>query len=247
MYNSHELLKEPQDSAQLWRYMDLAKFLSLLHTKALHLAALRTFEDPFEGHPPRCVVTPLTDEPPGLTEEMRAERLAVIENNLDFFKNSRHLLFASCWHMNEKESAGMWAQYIRSGEGIAVQTTFGRLKESIATENVSVFGAVVQYVDFDLHIPEGFNVVTWAALKRSSYSHENEFRLLAVQADGARGILLPVSLDKLIERVFVAPTTPDWLLSSINSLLALYGIGKEAVRSELLDSPTYLVVPEWAQ
>jgi hypothetical protein len=246
MYERHPLVNEPLDTVRLWRYMDLAKFLHLLDKKALHLAALRTFKDPFEGQPPRSVIASMSVQPLDLTTEIRARRLAVIENNLKMFTTSRDCVFASCWHMNEGESAGMWAQYIRAGEGIAIQTTFKRLKAAIPAESHTVSGAVVQYVDYDT-TPADFNVLAWGALKRSSYAHENEFRLIALDAAGPAGLTLPVELESLIENVYVAPTTPDWLRGLVTSLLAKYEVDVPVLRSDLMDSPRYLIVPEWVR
>ena len=226
--------------------MDLANFVHLLETRALHLAALRAFSDPFEGPPPRSVIASMSVQPAELTPEVRAERLAVIEKNLGFFKNSRQLLFASCWHMNEGESAGMWAQYIRTGEGIAVQTTFARLKSAIAPDSRVVSGGVAQYVDFETHVLEHINVLLWGVLKRISYHHEREFRLISVDPTGLTGLSLPVDLSQLVENVYVAPTTPDWLYDLLVSLLVRYGLAVPVLRSGLLNAPKYFVVPEWA-
>lgn len=44
-YTSYEV---PDDDAVLWRYMDLAKFVSLLKDKALYMTRADMFEDPFE-------------------------------------------------------------------------------------------------------------------------------------------------------------------------------------------------------
>ena len=247
MYLSHPLVEEPQTAAKLWRYMDLAKFLHLLNSASLHLAALRTFEDPFEGHPPKSVIAQLTKQPNDITPKIRTERLAIIENNLKMFKNSRNSVFASCWHMNETESAGMWSQYIRAGEGIAVQTTFERLKTSISEDSHPVSGAIAKYVDFETYVPTDFNVLVWGILKRSSYSHEKEFRLVALQQPGPLGIAAPVNLEVLIENIYVAPTTPNWLLDLIKSLIAKFYIGAPIVRSELLNPPDYFHVPAWAK
>jgi hypothetical protein len=39
----------PDDDTILWRYMDLAKFISLLKDKTLYMTRADMFEDPFEG------------------------------------------------------------------------------------------------------------------------------------------------------------------------------------------------------
>ena len=247
MYSSHPLVEEPDAVAKLWRYMDLAKFLHLVNSATIYLAALRTFEDPFEGHPPKSVIAEVTKQPEGFTSEIRAERLAIIENNLKMFKNSRNAVFASCWHMNETESAGMWTQYIRAGEGIAIQTTFDRLRASISESSHPVSGAKAKYVDFETYVPSDYNVLLWGVLKRSSYSHEREFRLIALQPPGPLGIVVPVDLAVLIECIFVAPTTPNWLLDLVKSLVSKFSVVAPVVRSELLNAPDYFQVPAWAR
>jgi hypothetical protein len=41
------------DAQKIWRYMDFAKFISLLANQALFFACPNKFTDPFEGHRPR--------------------------------------------------------------------------------------------------------------------------------------------------------------------------------------------------
>ena len=40
----------------------------------------------------------------------------------------------NCWHMNDHESAAMWKLYLKSNEGIAVQSTYETLRDSIIDE-----------------------------------------------------------------------------------------------------------------
>lgn len=247
MYESHPHLEEPSDDVKLWRYMDFSKLLAFLETKSLHMAALQSFDDPFEGHPPKSVIEAITAEPSGLSPDEMAKRKNIAEHNLGVFRNARNLVYASCWHMNPKESVGMWSQYIRSGEGIAIQTTFERLKASIAEEPHSVSGAVVQYVDFDSYQPKDFNILVWGALKREEFEHEREFRLLDLAGNNPRGFPIKADPHVLIETIYVAPTTPDWVLSLVGAILERYGHSLVPIRSELGDGPKYFEVPKWMQ
>ncbi len=43
-----ELYIKPNNKAKLWRFMDLAKYISLIQSKSLFFARADTFEDPFE-------------------------------------------------------------------------------------------------------------------------------------------------------------------------------------------------------
>lgn len=183
MYYSHPQLKEPADETPLWRYMDFTKFLSLLESHSIHLSPLINFDDPFEGHPTRPVIDALTDFPKNASQKEIEERRNIADNNITAFQNGRRFVSASCWHANPTESAAMWAQYLRTGEGFAIQTSFEKLKQSCSADPKKVTGAIVQYVDFDSYVPADENILIWAALKRTSFEHEREFRLLYLHED----------------------------------------------------------------
>ena len=241
MYATHPLLVEPSDDAVLWRYMDLAKLLALLDSRTLHLANLSVFDDPFEGHPPRKVVEAFTAIPPGLDEAASAERKRNAETNLRFFSSSRNNVCASCWHMNHVEDAGMWAQYLKTGEGIAVRTTFGALKRALSQSpaELDISGGVVQYVDYETFEPAVINIIAWGALKRVGFDHEREFRLLCLAP--AKGVQVPVLLDDLIQTIYVAPDLPVWFHALVTRVAAKYGVTAPVERSALLDDPNYIL------
>jgi hypothetical protein len=247
MYRSHPHLVEPEDDTRLWRYMDFTKFLALLETSSLHMAALTSFHDPFEGHPPKSVINAFTTLPPDLPPEEIRRRTAVVADNLQTFQNTRRYVSASCWHMNPTESAGMWAQYLRSGEGIAIQTTFSKLKASVTANSIEVTGALVQYVDFESFAPTDVNILIWAALKRTSFEHEREFRLLSLHPPSPAGFALQVDLLQLVENVYLAPTTPNWVFRLVQAVLARYQIPLQPRLSELQNAPSYYVLPNWAK
>ena len=46
-------------------------------------------------------------------------------------------------------------------------------------------------------------------------------------------------MDVLIDKIYVAPQTPDWQLNLVKSIVEKYGLGKEVVRSILDDKPIY--------
>jgi hypothetical protein len=240
MYKSHPLLHEPSPNTSLWRYMDLAKFVAILETRSLFFSRLTSFTDPFEGHPPRSIVEPMTRIPEGISEAELASRKRIVANNLALFEKSRHLLSASCWHANKFESDAMWNLYARKGEGIAILTTFERLKNALAIEGPETSGGLVQYIDYDTHKMDDLNTVQWAVLKRQSFAHEREFRALTFGFGGSSaGGYVPVNVESLLESVYVSPATSDWLVDLINSLLVRYGFKMKAIRSELDLPPSY--------
>jgi hypothetical protein len=48
-----------------------------------------------------------------------------------YYKVLVNTYLISCWHMNEQESAAMWSLYLRSNEGVCIQSTYRRLRSSL--------------------------------------------------------------------------------------------------------------------
>ncbi|OAF09231.1 hypothetical protein AXW67_26915 [Bradyrhizobium neotropicale] len=54
----HEAFRLPTNKdIPIWRYMDLAKYLSILNSSGLFFPRATSFEDPFEGSAPRTIVS----------------------------------------------------------------------------------------------------------------------------------------------------------------------------------------------
>ncbi|HIH94953.1 TPA: hypothetical protein HA338_13355 [Methanosarcina acetivorans] len=53
------------------------------------------------------------------------------------------------------------------------------------------------------------------------------------------GIYVPVSLDILIEKIFVSPKAPKWFLDLVRSISIKYGLDKEVIQSDLYNGPLY--------
>jgi hypothetical protein len=45
----HKVFEQPQPDANLWRYMDLSKYVSMLATGSLWFARMDLLGDPYEG------------------------------------------------------------------------------------------------------------------------------------------------------------------------------------------------------
>jgi len=130
MYKEHANFKTPT-AAKLWRYMDLSKLIALLHSGCLFFARADRLGDPWEGAASPVSVT--------------FRKVLVTETGLDYqrladiYKSTRRHTYISCWHENPNESAAMWKLYLKSDEGIAIQTTFERLRECFRKESRDIF------------------------------------------------------------------------------------------------------------
>ena len=259
----------PSDpNCKIWRYMDLAKFLSIIDVRSLYftrLDQLGTF-DPFEGYYTNLNIqfdnTPFESMSDAWKEEngIKTKQLydVVIQSNKNirkFVKYNREVTFVNSWHIKEYESAAMWQLYLSNQEGICIQSTFKNLIESLESyKEFDIFIGKIKYIDYQNEaIPKG-NILSPFTYKRKSFEHEEELRALIWTPQNGKndisnpnnnkfkdvlGIYVPVSIEKLIEKIFVSPNAPKWNADLIRSLVKKYEINVEVVQSDLAAKPLY--------
>ena len=268
-YNEHPEFQTPVlPQAKIWRYMDLAKLLSLLENSALFFVRVDKLAnvDPFEGYYTSANIQAdnirFEDLPQEWQERTNIKDAQtfkiIIDNNKkirEFVKTEREFTFVSSWHCQEHESAAMWNLYIKSQEGIAVESTFERLTSSFAKyEEFEIHAGMVKYIDYESEfIPMG-NLLSPFMYKRKSFEHERELRALIwtpqhgknVMWDpsknrfrDATGLSVPVDINVLINRVYLAPTAASWTLDLIRSVLHRYGVEAQVIQSDLASKPVY--------
>lgn len=238
-------LDKPDAAALVWRYMDLARYLSLIQNGCLHFARADQMADRWEGSYSQMNLALR----PGLYgehyEKMAAARAGLRASTLQ----RTHL---SCWHLAEVESAAMWEIYQREGRGVAVRSTWGDLTGSITSER-AVYGARVRYVDYSsTFIPES-NTFDAFMHKRQSFSHEREVRLIMLTGHsephptekgtaidlGPEPEVIPVgiNLTRLVHDVYVAPDAPKWIAEVVADVSAKYGYVFPVRQSDLGTDP----------
>lgn len=235
------------DDQVVWRYMDLARFLSIVQTESLWFARADLLGDPHEG---------ATGEfNRAQWVEMYGEKMADGLSKIDW-SAMRKRFHINCWHMNDRESAAMWAVYQTEGRGIAIKSSIGRLKAAVAGTDQAVYIAPIQYIDYTSHfVPEG-NLFHRVMHKRFSYEYEQELRMmvsdrppsLEIERDGKKervqdptyepppGLAVPVDLSSLIEAVHVAPGSADWFVDVVRRVVEDASLPTTVVLSEM-DAP----------
>jgi hypothetical protein len=111
---------------------------------------------------------------------------------------------------------------------------------------------LVRYIDFRSEFVNPYSTTALATTKRKSFEHERELRVLAwpdpndpnIDPDKlqlglptAESLTVPISLDTLIERVYVSPTAPSWFGDLIASIMRRFGRSQEVIRSDLYSRP----------
>lgn len=155
-------------------------------------------------------------------------------------KDMRQRIHVSCWHMNSFESAAMWKLYLPNVEGIAIRSTFGRLKTSFDKHASEICIGKVHYVD-DLKDGVDWTNLFYSVLtKRRSFEHEKELRAMLINAGKVSpGISVPIDIDILIDSIYVAPESPPWYRDTIEALIVRYGLSKTVIQSNLDSDPPY--------
>src|ERR1017187_1981871 len=256
MYEASPFLTEPPASAKLWRYMDVSKLISLLHTSSLFFVRADRFLDSWEGAISESNILAYQAAAAGLPVD-QGQTLTRLPQILRGFRKHTYI---SCWHQNEFESDAMWQLYLKSDAGVAIQTTLQSLKTSLTNYNDHpVYIGSVQYLDYNTQrVPDGYSFGPFLH-KRVHFVHENEVRaiiqvvprprpdpkigpgdMLHIEDDPVAeyGLTVPVDLTVLIENIYLARGTHKWIREAIHDLLTRYQLYLTPRQSALGDLPS---------
>lgn len=258
----HELLIKPKPEQIIWRYMDLDKFESTLSQRSLFFCRSDKFSDPFEGTVPKREADHREKEEIHMAKFHRRtitieEAKKKSENIGNLHKRFRRSFLVNCWHINKGESDAMWRLYLKTNEGVAIQSTAQSLNDALMGFEGEIMMSKVRYIDYDTDIwfdkddyPFlGYNLLAPIVHKRTAFVHESELRVFqqiqdavdneAYWNDGENGRLIPCDLELLIEKVILPPTSDESLVAKVKSLLEKYGLKREIEKSKLIQEPYY--------
>lgn len=227
MYKNNPNITLPEDpNTIVWKYLDLSKFLDLLLSRKLFMSRSDKFEDQYEG---------TFSEP--TYEEIK--KLSV--NNpefLNYYKSHREKVVISSWHINEYESFAMWQIFTQNSEGLAIQSTIGRLQKAMDVEkDFNQYIGEVNYIDYKKeYIP--FDDMFFPFLfKRKSFQYEREVRIIADLSEHDikinDGLKIEVDIDQLIEKIYIHPKSENWYKKLVIELVDKLGFDFEIEKSDL--------------
>ena len=227
MYQNNPNINLPENlNTIVWKYLDLSKFLDLLLSKKLFMSRSDKFEDQYEG----------TFSEPTFEE---IKKLSV--NNpefLAFYKSHREKVVVSSWHINEYESFAMWQIFTQNSEGLAIQSTIGRLQKALEVEkDFKQYIGEVNYIDYKKeYIP--FDDMFFPFLfKRKSFQYEREVRILADLSEQEikinDGLKIDVDINQLIEKIYIHPKSENWYKKLVIELVSKLEFDIEIEKSDL--------------
>lgn len=250
------LKKEDLDNIFLWKYVDIYKLLDIVFNSRIYFSRFDSFQDDLEGLTQDLIIgrnflqtdninaeniNPTIEDPEQVIKNLRSAKEAANQK----IKEQKKSLFASCWHISNKESIAMWKLYSKLN-GVAIRVNAKKLVDDIEN-NLSSLPKDIEYffigkVSYEDVWPNPFasseKTVKGVAglIKDESYIYENEFRFLAMHNPNKKLEINPFyinisSLISLDAEIIASPFLADWESESIGQILKkenMYNIFKKS-------------------
>ena len=181
MHIELEGITPPEDDAILWHYMSLEKFVNILEKNSLFFTRADKFDDTFEGHVPRQIMS-IYRSAISIYEKKHFGELSH-SPGLNSVRDLHKCVMCSCWHQGEHETMAMWEKYHMRNSGIAIKTNLENLKNSLP-DRPDVFIGEIQYLDEHNQIDVLENVSIPNLVhqpyfyKRKPFEYEREVRVV---------------------------------------------------------------------
>ncbi|MCW5602610.1 hypothetical protein [Nitrosomonas sp.] len=245
---AHKCFQQPDShKSKVWRYMNLAKLISLISEKRLYLTRLdKLIDDPHEGTLSKYTINGIKS----FAISQNWDDKPVLDQLMKHYHKNRATTYVCCWHMNEQESEAMWRLYcgINNGHGVAIQTTYSHLLKAIETES-DVYIGCVRYFD-PTSEPQDINALCAAMYKRNAFIHEKEIRMVISPGElrktdniehSPESWLIPWDSAQLIEQIYIDPCSPDYIAKAIKTVINAIApeLSKKIKDSHLKEAPFF--------
>jgi len=243
-YYLEHIFEAPKNlEMKVWRYMDFAKFISMLSSSSLYFTMFDRFEDTLEG------LLPIKNREAIIGDNDSA----LYENMFKSITDWQQCHFFNCWHISEYETASMWTSYTDKKYGIAIQSTYQLLDQEFQN-NKNIRIGCVQYLDkYNEVIKNRDDQIDSIHLyyplftKHIVYSSENELRLMYKKLESAdlmktgklfqstieHGKPIKVNLEKIIEKVVISPYSDSFFKLIVEDILKKYEYNFSVIESAI--------------
>lgn len=235
-------ITEPASNSKVWRYIDYHKLLDMLKNSMIPLVSPRLFPDKLEGAYSNSNLESTISRIKGNVNQAEIEFHNMHHTHEDahgFAKN----IYVSCWNLSEIENMLMWECYSNLENGIAIVTTYEKLK-SLFNENF--FIGNIKYYTHELELP--LNTIERHFYKGKPYQGEQEVRVIYHDGyntpedfDINNGIFkFRIEPKELFEMIITSPNASEAFIEDVNALAAAYNIevqqsqlGKQAIPKKM--------------
>lgn len=230
MYYQHSEIKTPDRKRTIWRYMSLDKFLSLLNDKQLYFARQDMFDDSKEGIFSPADKACYDSYVPEISKRIEKEPGCA---------------FINCWVMADVDLYLMWNTYSSLKKGVAIKSSIGNLINSLdSNDERRIYISDVDYIDYTKEYTfdktdGSANGLARYFCKRNYFQQEKELRAVyydytaKLDENTPKGLKFDVTLDTLIDEVWIAPKASYEYEKLIKEEARKHGIIKSIRRSQI--------------
>lgn len=217
----------PPDETVIWRYFRLEYFKQAIESNTLYFSPIYKFADPWEASIPKAGLEWRRKQLIDAGKKGKDALDKAIENVLKIEgirQQSTRAVKANCWHMGYHESEAMWKLFVGTGDGVAIKSTVGHIKEALSEADEDIFIGQINYINYN---DANFNDVQWYRYcfhKREAFSHEKEMRLAFFDINeyrssnpNAAGRFVSTDLKHLILEIKVSANREDLIKEVISA------------------------------
>ncbi len=242
----------PKENYKIVKYMDLAKFISLLHSKSLFFCRLDKLEDKFEGSSPKLNLEYNEKWYRQLYEQKHLKSSNIDESvandvsvRKDMEEKFKSLNCICCWNKYNSESYALWKIYSEINKGIMITSNIENLIESFDKTPENIQLSEVRYINHETDLIGKGNLNYPIIHKNIAYNYEDELRLIhLVKVENglvydwdseinSSGKQLNNNLEILIDEIILSPYSPKWFYEIIQDLTIKYNLNKKIKYSVL--------------
>jgi len=241
----------PQTDYSIVKYLDLTKFLSLLHRRSLFFCRLDKLEDQYE----RTTAIPNFDsrvkrfhairDSGYFNDQMTDEGIIEqVKSQLEIEEKLKSINCVCCWNKKDNESAALWKIYSDFSKGIMIKSSISRLEKSLKVTKEEIRLSEIRYLNYRSdRMPDG-NTMYPLIHKQIAYAYEDEVRIIYETKHDRwvhdwtkeyvqEGIYIAIDLNELIEEIIVGPYSPNWFHELVKDVSIKFGLDKPINKSVL--------------
>lgn len=236
MDTTHYCFPQPNNpDDRVWKYIDLAKLIYILSKKQLYLTRLDLLSDQHEGTLTKAFVDALEKHAASINN------LGIIDSVKSVANHGRLSTYVNCWRLDTDESEAMWKLYCPNNQGVALQTTYSKLANSIKDDKVHI--GTITYIDYESGFFQAANNLFYSIMhKRKAFEHEKEVRIVTTQHYMENKPYLPGktfdwNISEFIESIYVNPYADSWYYDIIIDTLNIFNCNAEVKWSDMKTKP----------
>jgi hypothetical protein len=231
----HTSFPQPANGGEkVWRYLSLSKLLDSLFFDTLYFTRVDLLDDKHEGTYTKINTNRLFSGNISIGSGLTLSQE-------EYTKRVRECLHVNCWRLDNHESEAMWKVYCPNNGGVAIQTTYNKLVQSLP-ENNKLYIGLITYLDYEVASIDSGNNFNPVMHKRISFEHEKEVRIVKSNFEymndhklpmPTAGIKIKTNLLENTENIYVNPYADTWYFETTKELFSKLNINVPLKWSEI--------------